>query len=381
MKNHKTLYVIIFVFGLTIFATAQDVILKKDNTTILSKVVELSDTEIKYKKWSNQDGPTYTIKCQEVKSITYQNGEVETIETETSETVSTNNYEKPRNDYAAQARSTEQTTTRNQVTKPYSSNNYSRGRVQFSLNGGASFPLGKFGKTDKSYFSAPCMLYGGDELETGYGAAKTGFNASMKLHIPLYKDNNENNIIGLLLKFNFMYNGLSDKEKKDYRSRWCELGESLNSLYDTQAFYYKVTKYPSYRNFSFMVGADYTYYITTPFALFAEVNAGLNLAVISRAEIDNLYGNSFVYYSNHTNYYSEDKNIIKYNYKINFVYEIGGGILLFNHLSVGVFYTGYSPFQVSSTLTAKSNYGEEEMEVTSQKLKVSALSVQLGIHF
>ena len=59
--------------------TAQDVILKKDNTTVLSKVIEVTSTEIKYKKWSNQDGPTYSIDRSEVSSINYENGEVESF--------------------------------------------------------------------------------------------------------------------------------------------------------------------------------------------------------------------------------------------------------------------------------------------------------------
>ncbi len=61
----------------TVCANAQDVIVKKDNSTILSKVTKISSTEIEYKKWSNQDGPTYTINKSEVVSINYQNGEVE----------------------------------------------------------------------------------------------------------------------------------------------------------------------------------------------------------------------------------------------------------------------------------------------------------------
>lgn len=58
-------------------ATAQDVIVKTDNSTILSKVLEITSTEIKYKKWDNQDGPLYSISRSEIKSINYENGEVE----------------------------------------------------------------------------------------------------------------------------------------------------------------------------------------------------------------------------------------------------------------------------------------------------------------
>lgn len=61
----------------TVCANAQDVIVKKDNSTIISKVTKVSATEIEYKKWSNQDGPTYIINTSEVICINYQNGEVD----------------------------------------------------------------------------------------------------------------------------------------------------------------------------------------------------------------------------------------------------------------------------------------------------------------
>ena len=56
---------------------AQDVIVKKDGTTIQSRVIEINATEIKYKKWSNQEGPLYSINRSEIMSINYQNGEIE----------------------------------------------------------------------------------------------------------------------------------------------------------------------------------------------------------------------------------------------------------------------------------------------------------------
>ena len=67
---------------------AQDVIVKKDGSTIQSKVMEINGTEIKYKKWSNQEGPMYSINKYEVNSINYENGEVELISTVTSATPS-----------------------------------------------------------------------------------------------------------------------------------------------------------------------------------------------------------------------------------------------------------------------------------------------------
>ena len=54
----------------SLVANAQDVIVKNDGSTITSKVMEITGTEIKYKKYSNLKGPTYTY-------INYENGERE----------------------------------------------------------------------------------------------------------------------------------------------------------------------------------------------------------------------------------------------------------------------------------------------------------------
>ena len=77
MRTLKRLFTTLFLLCLVEIATAQDVIVKKDQTTVMSKVLEITSTEIKYKKWSNQDGPTYSINRSEVLSINFENGEVE----------------------------------------------------------------------------------------------------------------------------------------------------------------------------------------------------------------------------------------------------------------------------------------------------------------
>ena len=71
------LLIFLFVSLLPSFVFAQDVIHKNDSTTIDAKVQEIGETEIKYRKFSNPDGPTYTVKKSEVAYIAYQNGEKE----------------------------------------------------------------------------------------------------------------------------------------------------------------------------------------------------------------------------------------------------------------------------------------------------------------
>jgi len=58
-------------------APRADKIYKTDNTSIDAKVLEITPTEIKYKKANNPDGPTYTIPRSEVTVIVYANGESE----------------------------------------------------------------------------------------------------------------------------------------------------------------------------------------------------------------------------------------------------------------------------------------------------------------
>ncbi len=63
---------------------AQDIIVLRNGDLIQSKVQEITQHEIKYKKFSNPDGPLYTIDKTTVLSINYQNGEKETFNSETT---------------------------------------------------------------------------------------------------------------------------------------------------------------------------------------------------------------------------------------------------------------------------------------------------------
>ena len=58
---------------------AQDFIVKKDGSVIQSKVLEVNETNIRYKKQTNLNGPTYTINISDVFAINYKNGEKDTF--------------------------------------------------------------------------------------------------------------------------------------------------------------------------------------------------------------------------------------------------------------------------------------------------------------
>ncbi len=58
---------------------AQDVIVQKDGSTIQAKVVKVTQSEVEYKKYSNLNGPTYTISTKDLQCINYENGAKDTF--------------------------------------------------------------------------------------------------------------------------------------------------------------------------------------------------------------------------------------------------------------------------------------------------------------
>jgi len=58
-------------------AFCQDVITKTDGSTLQVKVTDIEETVIKYKKFDNQEGPSYSVNKKDVTKITYSNGSVD----------------------------------------------------------------------------------------------------------------------------------------------------------------------------------------------------------------------------------------------------------------------------------------------------------------
>jgi len=74
-----------FLFAFVVLSVcAQDVIVKKDGTPILAKVMEINTDNVKYKKHGIKDGPTYTIAISDILTLTYANGDKEDFGNATS---------------------------------------------------------------------------------------------------------------------------------------------------------------------------------------------------------------------------------------------------------------------------------------------------------
>lgn len=72
----KLLFVILFVFGF-LSANAQDTIIKNSGERILAKVFEIGLSEVKFKKYNFESGPTYIEDKSQIKAIHFSNGQKE----------------------------------------------------------------------------------------------------------------------------------------------------------------------------------------------------------------------------------------------------------------------------------------------------------------
>lgn len=65
-----------------ILSFAQDVIIKKNADEVQAKVLEIGESTVTYKKFSNPNGPSYTIPKSDIFMIKYQNGDKEVFKEE-----------------------------------------------------------------------------------------------------------------------------------------------------------------------------------------------------------------------------------------------------------------------------------------------------------
>lgn len=84
MKIFKGLVMLVSIL-ISFTLKAQDVIVKTNKEEIKANVLEVGESEIKYKKFDHLDGPTYNVKKDEVFMILYKNGKRETFESSTPE--------------------------------------------------------------------------------------------------------------------------------------------------------------------------------------------------------------------------------------------------------------------------------------------------------
>lgn len=83
----KTILLLIALYcSISVFAANFDVIIKTNSEKIEAFIQEVGENELRYKKVSNPNGPTFVISLSQVASILYSNGEVQAIQHTLSQT-------------------------------------------------------------------------------------------------------------------------------------------------------------------------------------------------------------------------------------------------------------------------------------------------------
>lgn len=95
MKKTNYLLSIVLMLVFTTNMLSQDKMFLKSGENIESKILEVKVDEVKYKKYSNLDGPTFTIAKKDIHMVIYENGETEIFKEESvnenTEVISSNN--------------------------------------------------------------------------------------------------------------------------------------------------------------------------------------------------------------------------------------------------------------------------------------------------
>jgi hypothetical protein len=72
----RNIFIILFVF-VCLQGFSQDIIITKEGKSIKTKVIELTDEKVSYKKYDYQEGATIILDLSKVKTIVWESGEVE----------------------------------------------------------------------------------------------------------------------------------------------------------------------------------------------------------------------------------------------------------------------------------------------------------------
>lgn len=76
----KNIYLLLILLGLAATAQSQDKIYKKGGEIIEARITEVGTDEIKYRVFSDQSGPMYSLDKDRIIKVVYENGRVETYQ-------------------------------------------------------------------------------------------------------------------------------------------------------------------------------------------------------------------------------------------------------------------------------------------------------------
>ena len=237
-------------------------------------------------------------------------------------------------------------------------------QAQFSVYAGGAFPMGNFkaGELKDKYPEKWALV--NEKGNQGY--AGIGFNIGADVLIPISAVDG----LGITIGADYFYNGYNS-ELKDFIS---DFEDQLDKEDDSYTL-----KKPRIMNIPVMGGVRYLYDVNDGFGLFAEAGVGLNLRMITKYKLEEEYENIY-------GYTIEKEYEQKYDSSIDFSFKIGAGIMLADHLSIGLDYYSLGSSKVKAKWTNKYTYEDGSSDETdgkfkSKELSCSELVLRIGYHF
>jgi len=315
---------------------AQDIITLNNGDEIEVSVQKIDETEVAYKRWDFQDGPTFTLKKNEIFRIKYQNGtkdvfnnfsefvEVQIEQPQVEQTASTPDNLPQQPQQPQQPRHPAES----KVKKPKKT---SDGGVSIHLGG--AFPVGDFGNDN---------LYADKALGAG-----EGFNVVLKGKIPLSVKG-----LGVTVSGDFIFNG--------YKGDWKDMWDGVQTVIEHAGGTFVR---PRYINVPIFVGLNYKYSVGRSFGVWGEAGLGPNFRTMTTAktEVDN------------------QKVKVVFPVKTSFGFQVGAGIMIKNSVSLGVHYYGLGAAKVK--MKEKYSNGKSAMYEYPTKYSHNLVMVRLGYHF
>jgi hypothetical protein len=221
----------------------------------------------------------------------------------------------------------------------------------FSFHVGAAFPMENFGEESNSPSNA---------FTIGDFSASPGINVGLKGKFPIAM----NNGLGVFISADFMYNGLKGLLKDYYEN--LEISRT------------DVTRH-KYINIPLFAGLNYRYDVTTTFGLWLEAGMGPDFRIITRHETSGQIENAQVVSS----YYN------KYSYKMQtaFGFQVGGGVMLNDQISIGIHYYGLGRAKIKEEYRKEELFSNQtpqveiEDRIYNKKSAQNILAIRLGYHF
>jgi hypothetical protein len=150
----KSILICLAFFSILFPGYSQDIINLKTGEQIRSKILEITQSDIKYKKFDNQSGPTYVLVKSDILNIVYENGTKDVFTSEAP---------------APQAVKVDQTAGKKEMTKETTLSVEKPVKNKFQIGFSGVYPTGTWPATALSNMGTTSFLKGQDHTVKSYG--------------------------------------------------------------------------------------------------------------------------------------------------------------------------------------------------------------------